>query len=105
MLPSDSLTVACPDWLWPSMAHWLRLLISNPCVGPSQIHLRWYLVSDTIPDSQLNCLKSAMNEIKWQIQDFPEEGTPTIKVGAPTYYFAKFSQKLHETKKKIDLDQ
>ena len=30
-----------------------------------------------------------------QIQDFPEEGAPTPG-GAPTYDFAKFSQKLHE---------
>ena len=33
--------------------------------------------------------------IQWRIQDFPEVGTPSLQ-GAPTYYFAKFSQKLHE---------
>ena len=32
---------------------------------------------------------------QWRIQDFPEEGVPTPR-GAPTYDFAKFSQKLHE---------
>ena len=32
---------------------------------------------------------------QWRIQDFPEEGAPTLR-GAPTYDFAKFSQKLHE---------
>ena len=32
---------------------------------------------------------------QWRIQDFPEEGAPTPQ-GAPTYEFAKFSQKLHE---------
>ena len=36
--------------------------------------------------------------IQWQIQDFPEEGAPTPR-GAPTYDFAKFSQKLHEIEK------
>ena len=35
------------------------------------------------------------NTSQWRIQDFPEEGTPTPR-GAPTYDFAKFSQKLHE---------
>ena len=33
---------------------------------------------------------------QWRIQDFPEEGAPTLQGGAPTYDFAKFSQKLHE---------
>ena len=33
---------------------------------------------------------------QWRIQDFPEEGAPTPQRGAPTYDFAKFSQKLHE---------
>ena len=33
---------------------------------------------------------------QWRIQDFPEVGTPTPGGGAPTYDFAKFSQKLHE---------
>ena len=32
---------------------------------------------------------------QWRIQDFPEEGTPTPR-GAPTYDFAKISQKPHE---------
>ena len=32
---------------------------------------------------------------QWPIQDFPEEGASTLQ-GAPTYDFAKFSQKLHE---------
>ena len=32
---------------------------------------------------------------QWQIQDFPEEEAPTLQ-GAPTYDFAKISQKLHE---------
>ena len=34
--------------------------------------------------------------MQWRIQDFPEEGAPTLQGGAPTYDFAKFSQKLHE---------
>ena len=34
--------------------------------------------------------------MQWRIQDFPEEGAPTPRGGAPTYDFAKFSQKLHE---------
>ena len=33
--------------------------------------------------------------MQWRIQDFPEVGAPTLR-GAPTYDFAKFSQKLHE---------
>ena len=33
--------------------------------------------------------------MQWRIQDFPEEGTLTPK-GAPTYYLANFSRKLHE---------
>ena len=33
--------------------------------------------------------------MQWRIQDFPEEGASTPR-GAPTYNFAKFSQKLHE---------
>ena len=31
-----------------------------------------------------------------RIQDFPEEGALTPKGGAPTYYLANFSRKLHE---------
>ena len=34
--------------------------------------------------------------IQWRIQDFPEEGAPTPRGGAPTYEIAKFSEKLHE---------
>ena len=34
--------------------------------------------------------------LQWRIQDFPEEGAPTLQAGEPTYDFAKFSQKLHE---------
>ena len=34
---------------------------------------------------------------QWRIQDFPEEGAPTLKGGgAPTYYLPNFSRKLHE---------
>ena len=36
--------------------------------------------------------------MQWRIQDFPEEGAPT-PAGAPTYDFAKFSQKLHESER------
>ena len=36
------------------------------------------------------------NHGQWRIQDFPEEGAPTPQGEAPTYDFAKFSQKLHE---------
>ena len=32
---------------------------------------------------------------QWRIQDFPEVGAPTLQ-GAPTYDFAKISQKLHK---------
>ena len=37
-----------------------------------------------------------LGDIQWRIQDFPEEGAPTLQGGAPTYDFAKFPQKLHE---------
>ena len=37
---------------------------------------------------------------QWRIQDFPQEGAPTIKVGVPTYYFSQFfPQKLHKHEK------
>ena len=35
---------------------------------------------------------SGMPLTQWRIQDFPEEGAPTLH-GAPTYDFAKFSEK------------
>ena len=34
--------------------------------------------------------------MQWRIWDFPEEGAPTPRGGAPTYDFAKIPQKLHE---------
>ena len=37
----------------------------------------------------------AIGPQQWRIQDFPEEGRQ-LPGGAPTYNFAKFSQKLHE---------
>ena len=37
-----------------------------------------------------------MKHMQWRIQDFPEEGALTPKEGAPTYYLANFSRKLHE---------
>ena len=36
------------------------------------------------------------NSFQWRIQDFPEEGALIPKGGAPTYYLANFSRKLHE---------
>ena len=33
---------------------------------------------------------------QWRIQNFPEGGAPTAKVGAPTYYFCQFPPKPHE---------
>ena len=52
----------------------------------------------TVPDLYAWYLSTWCDVIKygqWQIKDFPEEGVPTLQ-GAPTYDFAKFSQKLHE---------
>ena len=40
-------------------------------------------------------MKGTLHCWQWQIQDFPEVGAPTLR-GAPTYDFAKISQKLHE---------
>ena len=36
----------------------------------------------------LNVRRFSLNQ--WRIQDFPEEGAPTPRGGAPTYDFAKF---------------
>ena len=36
------------------------------------------------------------NHIQWRIQDFPEEGAPTHRWGAPEYDFIQISRKLHE---------
>ena len=50
----------------------------------------------------LNCIPSLLkievyiDKFQWRIQDFPEEGALTPKAGAPTYYLANFSRKLHE---------
>ena len=33
---------------------------------------------------------------QWRIKDFPEEGALAPKGGAPNYYLANFSRKLHE---------
>ena len=44
---------------------------------------------------QIDLLASQPYLWQWRIQDFPEVGAPTFQ-GAPTYDFAKFSQKLHE---------
>ena len=37
--------------------------------------------------------------MQWRIQDFREEGAPTTKAGAPTYYCGRLSPKLHENEK------
>ena len=39
---------------------------------------------------------------QWRIQDFPKEGAPTPPGGAPTYDFAKFSQKTAWNWKNLD---
>ena len=39
---------------------------------------------------------------QWRIQDFPDGGAPTSKVGAPTYYFIKFSPKTAWKLKNLD---
>ena len=38
------------------------------------------------------------NTMQWRIQDFPESGAPTPKVGAPTYYFDFFSKTIKFSK-------
>ena len=38
-------------------------------------------------------MSSIFHSFQWRIQDFPEGGAPTAKVGAPTYYFRQFSPK------------
>ena len=42
--------------------------------------------------------EKAMKHRQWRIQDFPEEGAPTLGGGggASTYNFVEFSQKLYE---------
>ena len=39
---------------------------------------------------------------QWRIQDFPDGGAPTSKVGAPTYYLAKFLPKTAWKWKNLD---
>ena len=43
----------------------------------------------------LNIQKQYTCNLQWRIQEFPEMAARTFQ-GAPTYYFARISQKLHE---------
>ena len=45
---------------------------------------------------------SVFHLFQWRIQNLPEEGTPTPKVGAPTYYFDQFFLKTSWNFKKLD---
>ena len=45
-------------------------------------------------DGSVNSLENS-----GRIQDFPDGGAPTSKVGVKTYYLANFSQKLHENER------
>ena len=53
------------------------------------------IINNTGVKNHLGGSLSVIDHTAHRIQDFPEEGAPTPG-GAPTYDFAKFSQKLHE---------
>ena len=59
-------------------------------------------ILNRVPDIAVSLMTNYRPQTKlqkgnqWRIQDFPKEGAPTPRGGAPTYEFAKFSQKLHE---------
>ena len=40
--------------------------------------------------------------MQWRIQDFPDGGAPTSKVGAPTHYLVKFFPKTAWKWKNLD---
>ena len=52
-----------------------------------------------VPISMTFEAKRPVIHFQWRIQDFPEEGALIPKGGAPTYYLANFSRKLHKNKK------
>ena len=49
----------------------------------------------------LHLLLNSQYREQGRIQDSPQEGAPTLQGEAPTYDFAKFSEKLHEIEKKL----
>ena len=70
---------------------WLGLLFSS--IGNP------YVKTIAVPHAGFTKL---MCSCQWWIQDFQEEGAPTPKVGAPTYYFDQFSPKTAWKWKKLD---
>ena len=58
-----------------------------------------------VPDvrqKQIKFQKKCDVHRQWRIQDFPEEGALIPKGGgAPTYYLANFSRKLHENEESL----
>ena len=59
--------------------------------------MQTYHVEDKCFSQQLYFHGTGQKSEQWRIQDFPEMEAPTLRGGgAPTYDFAKISQKLHE---------
>ena len=76
------------SWSWRSLES--RLLRA----------IHWWPIPTLLRETLFVRRKSSGGHYQWRIQDFPEEGAPTHRGGgAPTYDFAKFSQKLHEIEK------
>ena len=79
----------------------LELLIREPvpCVGSFAWPSPLPVLDPLLPVNEkatFTCFTT-----QWRIQDLTEEGPP-IPQGAPTYEFAKFSQKLHEIERFLD---
>ena len=58
------------------------------------IHAKYASSSKSLHSNFSNLFLLSSVSVQWRIQDFPEVGAPTFQ-GAPTYDFAKSSQKLH----------
>ena len=87
----------------------LKMFFDKNCYRP-EVHLEWSMYITCTWDHNKNVQNTTNNhdsisnsktqmEIQWRIQNFPEEGTPTPKVGLPTYYLVKISRKLHENER------
>ena len=72
---------------WGAIWGWVHWPVRIPTTQTSASFSSWTSFCQTW-QHRVKCLQ-------WRIQDFPEEGAPTPQ-GAPTYNYAKISQKLHD---------